>query len=72
MEFDHFYLGTFIENLKDAASSRSSYAEKDDGMNNPVTKEQFLSFVDRLNGGLEILLRDMEKLEKKVDALIQK
>ena len=54
------------EQLKDAVASMSPVREKDDGMGNPVTKKQFLYFLEKLEEIMMKLDREIENIQKEV------
>lgn len=72
MEFNKIYLTTFIDDLKYAVESGRAAIEKDEGMRNPITKEQYLRFVAKLEDGFKVLIKDIENLEKEVESIKRK
>lgn len=72
MKFNKIYLATFIEDLKYAVESGRAAIEKDEGMRNPITKEQYLRFVAKLEDGFKVLIKDIENLEKEVESIKRK
>lgn len=55
--------------LRDAVASRSPVMEKDEGMGNPVTKEQFLYFLEKLEEILLKLDREIENIQRDIEKI---
>jgi predicted transcriptional regulator len=58
-----------FEQLKDAVASRSPVMEKDEGRGNPVTQEQFLYFLEKLEEIMMKLDREIENIQRDIEKI---
>jgi hypothetical protein len=61
-----------VDKFKNSVSSGMSVMEKDEGMGRPITKKQFLNFIDNLSEGLTMIRKEIEGVKDEIMRLQNK
>jgi hypothetical protein len=71
MGFNKIDVSLLIDKMRNTVASGGPL-EKDDGAGKPVTKRQFLNFIDSLSGGLTAIRKEIESLQDEITRLKSK